>query len=184
MPLVLDATPGGASANSYASLADARAYYDSHLYATDEQLDDDELLAKALVMATRLLDEWWDWQGSATTLTQKLAWPRVDGWAFNYENSPYRSGLTYVTGAVIPSDVIPDELKHATAELARQLLAGDRTADSDVETQGLKALKASSIELTFRDNVVAKVIPDAVFQMVSRWGTLRNRKGVLKLVRA
>ena len=86
----------------------------------------------------------------------------------------------------MPSDIIPEELQEATAEYARQLLASDRAGDSDIETQGITSIKAGPVTLTFKDSVYAKVVPDAVFNLIPRdWGTIRGRvSGVMELSRA
>lgn len=158
------------TANSYATLPQARTYFADHPYATDPQLDDDDALAQALLTATALIDESFDWQGASTYCDQALAWPRC--------------GMRTISGALVPSDAIPLKIAQATAELARQLLATDRTADSDLETLDLKNIKAGPVELTF-GNARSKPIPDRVVQMLARWGWLAGKQsGVRKLVRA
>ena len=64
----------------------------------------------------------------------------------------------------------------AYAELARHLLTSDRTADSDVETQGITSLQAGPVSLTF-GAAVAKPNPDAVMVMCARLGRPRSRTG-------
>ena len=67
--------------------------------------------------------------------------------------------------------VIPQELKDATAEYARQLIDEDRSADSDIEASGITSLKAGPVALTFRDRVEAKPVPDYVVALIPReWG--------------
>jgi hypothetical protein len=87
-----------------------------------------------------------------------------------------RSGMIDLddTGTV-DSDTIPQRLKEITAEYARQLLVSNRTADSDVETQGITSLSAGPISLSFKDSIRAKVVPDAVVQMIpTEWGRVRG----------
>jgi hypothetical protein len=77
-----------------------------------------------------------------------------------------------VNGNAIASDIIPIDLKNATAELARQFKVGDRTLDNDVSVQGLTSVRAGSVGLTFKEMVEAKVLPDAVFNLlVPSWLT-------------
>lgn len=165
MALVLDATPGGVASNTYCTLAEGDAYHETRLWTDDWDGADDSTKNIALVMATRLLDEAYDWEEFTTTETQKLKWPR--------------SGiLDYRERAFIDNNAIPPELKNAVAEFARQLIAENRAADSDVEAQGLTQLKAGSVSLTFKDYVYRKVLPDAVYDMIpSWWGTLRDGRG-------
>lgn len=166
MPVpTLISTPGASNANSYASVAEGDEYHDSRLFSdtwTDASTDEKTV---SLIEATRLLDALWSWESWATSDTQALKWPRV--------------GIDdYLQRSFIPDDSIPLQLKQATAEFARQLIAADRTADSDVETQGIKSLRAGSVGIEFKDDVKAKVVPDAVVSLIPRWwGRLMGRGG-------
>lgn len=156
------ATASSASANSYCTIADADTYHETHIaHETWDDADSDDK-CRALQTATRLLDQWYEWQGSPTTLTQALQWPR--------------NGVTGTLGFQLDSSVIPTLIEQATAELARQLLDSDRTADSSLETQGLASLNAGPVSMTFR-STPAKPIPDAVQIMVGPLGQLRSRSG-------
>lgn len=164
MALVLDATPGGVSANSYATVAEADTYHESRLYVTDWTGATTPDKTAALVMATRLLDQMYEWAEWSSSTTQALQWPR-------------NGMLDFLELSNIPSTDIPVQLKNATSEFARQLLVGDRSADDDVETKGIKSLSAGPVSLTFTGTALPKVIPDAVFNMIpSHWGTVKSRK--------
>jgi len=65
MALVLNATPGAADANSYATVADADAYHEGHLYASAWTSASNTTKEQALVMATRWLDAQVRWAGVA-----------------------------------------------------------------------------------------------------------------------
>ncbi|MDP3717099.1 MAG: hypothetical protein Q8T13_04935 [Acidobacteriota bacterium] len=170
MALVLVATPGAANANSYCTLAEANTYHESHPYASAwTGAATDDARNRALATATRLLDEHIEWDGAAADSVQALCWPRL-GMLDRNENT-------------IGSTTIPQALKNATAELARQLIAGDRTADSDIETQGISSLTAGPISLAFRPGVTAKVLPDAAWSMVKLWGSLLSRSNTIPLER-
>lgn len=166
------ATAGAANANSYVTLANADQYHDDRVAVGTTWADaSDNNKTRALLWATMLLDDHYDWDGVVETETQKLNWPR--------------NGLATVNGYNLDSDTIPSEIADATAEYARQLLVADRAGDSEVETQGLTGLKVGSIELNFKDNVYAKNVPDAVAWLIPRhWGRLRGSSGVRMLVRA
>jgi hypothetical protein len=158
MALVLDDTVGGSASNTYISRADANTYFEGkyHKAAWESASDADKDIV--LVEATRVLDAMYIWRGHPTDLTtpQALDWPRT--------------GVLDSDGVnLIPEDELPDELRWATAELAMSILSGDRTADSDVEVQGLTRLKAGSVELGFKDNVYAKVLPDVVTNYIPSW---------------
>lgn len=138
--MALDATPGGASANSYATTDDLDAYAETRpgtpsWFATA----DDTAKEAALVMATRKLDGALVWTGAATTPeTQALCWPRT--------------GMSNRHGAAIGSSVLPQQLKDATCELALQMgTTGTGLADNDALLQGITSVKAGSVAVTFKE---------------------------------
>jgi hypothetical protein len=69
-------------------------------------------------------------------------------------------------GFAISPAVIPQTLKDATAELAGQLGIQDRTLDNDVIIQGIKSVRAGSVGVSFKDDIMAQVIPDFVYNMI------------------
>lgn len=169
MPVpTLIATPGALNANSYCTVAEANTYHDERLFTDDWTGASADDKTKALIWATRQLDLLYAWAGYPTDErdVQALQWPR--------------SGIVDVDGlSTIDDDVIPRELKWATAEFARQLIVANRTADSDIETQGITSLSAGPISLSFKDTVRLKVVPDAVASLIpAHWGTLRG-KGIV-----
>lgn len=171
-PPLLIATAGAADANVYATLAAADAYHEAHAHGATWREATVEAKQRALLTATRLLDQHVVWGGAATAATQRLAWPRT--------------GLLDMHGQTLSSTTIPDRIAEATAELARQLLAADRTADSEIQAKGLTSLTVGAIAMTFKEAQVAQVLPDAVWYLVSLWGTVRSRsqEGPLRLARA
>lgn len=162
MACAIDSTVGGASANSYSSIAAGDSYHETHLYGDDWNDADTDTKCRALQMASRLLDQWYEWHGAPVSNTQALLWPRI--------------GVTGPNGYLVASNAIPTRIVQATAELARQLIAGDRTADSDTEAKGIKAMSVGSISMEFR-SVAAKAIPDAVHGFVWPFGTKRGAGG-------
>ena len=111
MPAAIDATVGGASANSYVTLAAADTYFettpDSGTWI-DKTTDQKN---RALISATRWIDAL-SFYGDRCTDTQALKWPRD-----NYT----------VDGVDLACTLIPDGIKTATYELARAF-ANDTTA--------------------------------------------------------
>lgn len=159
MPLILDATAGSATANTYATRAEADTYHTTRGFSDAWTGAGTGEKDAALTWATRLLDGLFEWAGWSVSATQALQWPR-DG-VMN------RTGL-----ALLSTSAIPQEIKNATAELARQLLVADRTADSDVEAAGLKQLRAGPVELTFDETKLGKVAPDSLRTLIPRaWYT-------------
>jgi len=163
MALTLIATSGASNANSYATQAEADAFFEAHLYASDWTASTSK--DAALVMATRTLDAMVDWSGYIASDTQALQWPR--------------SGMYYRDGLYsIPVNVIPTDLKNAVAEFARALIVEDRTAENDIEANKLRSLKAGPVELSFDPGVSARVIPDSVLALLpASWFMLRSLRG-------
>jgi hypothetical protein len=158
-------TAGATNANSYCTVLEANQYHlDRPLVGSTTWADagTDEKTA-ALMWATTLLDRMFYWRGWITYPTQRLMWPRV--------------GLIQTNGLYPLSElVIPELLKFATAEYARQLLEEDKTADSS--TDELSALKVGSINLVFKDSTYTKPVPDAVVILIpEHWGYLKTSPG-------
>jgi len=168
----LDATIGGANSNSYITLTDADLYHEHLVYSSAWQTMTTLQRSDSLRHSTKLLDEWVDWFGDKTDDIQRLQWPRYDV----YGRDRF----------VIDSDVIPEEIQNATAELARLLLERDLTKSPD--TKGFSEMKVSSLQLKIdkvdRDSV--GVIPESVVIMVEPYGVVRKRGSMstVELVRA
>lgn len=146
MALVLVATAGATNANTYALAADADTLAGELFPEPTAWLAaDTETQARALVTATRLLDEL-GWPGKRVTDTQALAWPRTD------VRRPGPGGLTYDT-TMIPAAVV-----WATARLAIWLL--ERPAGEDplaASHAGLSSLSlGSELSLSFEGGAGAR----------------------------
>jgi hypothetical protein len=105
-------TPGE---DTYISTEDAQTYFDGRLYSTTWTAASPEDKERALRAATSLIDQC-DFKGNRTSSAQPLKWPR-----------------RYVAddeGRMLPSDLIPDPVKHAVCELAIYLLANDPAQQS------------------------------------------------------
>ena len=124
MALTLVATAGGLTSNTYCTQAEALTYHEAHLYASTWTGATSANKDKALAMATRLLDEQINWYGWKSSNNQALAWPRI--------------GIYDKEGVSLASNTIPTFLKNATAELARLLIASDRTVEN--EMKGFKSI--------------------------------------------
>ena len=161
--MAFDTTIAGVNANSYTSLATASTYFSERLNSTVWTAATSALQETALIHATRTLDFWVDWEGYRSTEEQNLRWPRYD--------------VQDLDGYTFDSDIIPDFLQDATAELAYYLLQEDRTAEPD--TKGFKELGVGSLKLVVdkedRDSIT--VIPDTVLSMIEGYGEVRSRGG-------
>lgn len=170
MPTI-DATVGGAASNSYELLSDANTYFDERLPLATPWVASGDATIRALIMATRVLDAMSSahrvlrrvgnadfyytsrrWTGAPATATQRLAWPRI--------------GMFDAAGNAIPSTVIPQALKDAESELAGQLLMADTTLDNVIAVSGITSVKAGSVSVSFKNDIAAHVLPDAVLNLM------------------
>ncbi len=166
--MAIDATPSGANANSYISVDDADSYFSTHLYPAEWDSADVDQKERALKMSTRILDEKIDWIGDKNTKEQALAWGR--------------SGVID-DGYDVPSTIVPEPVKNATAEFAKHLIADNSTENAD--GKGLEKLEVGSVKLTFDKTDTADVLPNIVQEMLRGWGDIwtRNKMVTASLVR-
>jgi Putative DnaT-like ssDNA binding protein len=117
--MALVATVGGASSNSYVTLAEANAYFTDRIDSTTngDWTNDDAGVARtdaaksaALVTATRRIDEE-SFLGVKVSTTQALKWPRVS--VYDEDGFPFAT------------DSIPERVKQATYMVALELLRTD-----------------------------------------------------------
>lgn len=139
MPLI--ETPGAANANTYATLAEFKAYRDARLPASAAAVAaTDAAIEAALIVAARALDASFDWTGAAVDAVQALTWPR--------SGMLTRNGFAIATSG---SASITQPLKDAQCEWAYQLLAGvDTTSDNDAAKLGISSVKAGSVAVSFQ----------------------------------
>jgi len=168
--MALDATASSPTFNCYVSREDANTIVDDGLYF-DSWLNASTVdQERALMFATRLLDEFVQWNGAPVLSTQPLGWPR------NYVQRPNRPPGTYFDGADVP-----DEIKYLTVQYAEALLAEDLFKDNEV---GLTSLSVGSIALAFNKRDRKKAMPESLRVMASQFGTVRVGGGsVATLIR-
>ena len=130
MALTIDASVGGAAANSYATEAEVIAYMATRLNAsawtTLSGSSCTETEKAAMIEAQRELSVL-QWAGTQASSTQALQWPRY--WVSNPDD-PWK--YYYL------STVVPTRVKNAQAELAFQFLkAGTTDVAAVPSTQGI-----------------------------------------------
>ena len=130
---VLDATVAGADSNSYVSMAFAYAYFCDTLEAREWTAFPLEDRARALVSATRKIDEEFRYYGQPYDVVtpQALKFPR---------DSDYDSAGNLE---------IPDGIAYATCELALHLLRAQRDGDlvdrERMQEQGVRRLSVDGV---------------------------------------
>ena len=154
MPPAIDASPGGAAANSYVTVAEADAYFDARLFSTKWTAADANTKITALLTATARVDQE-GFVGERVTLTQRLEWPRSD--------------VEEPDGKDVDSAIIPPRVKAATCEIAVWLLG----QSSDPATPDPLAKFASlnvpgGLSFTLRPGArAADTLPDVVARLLA-----------------
>ena len=182
LTLIKEDGTGKVDANSYADVADGDAYHEGHLYASAWTGATVDQKAAALVMATRLIDSQFQFNGWRAHEEQRLQWPR--------ERCPDPDlGLAVAAVLRLPSDsyvgsgVVPMVVVDATCEMARELLIGDRTEAPDGEGIAQFGI-AGGVSVTFDKGDRRPVVPAVVATMLAKFGWLVGaRSGAVKLVR-
>ncbi|HQI77250.1 MAG TPA: hypothetical protein PK384_12110, partial [Candidatus Latescibacteria bacterium] len=138
LTLVKEDGTGLSNANSYASVAEGDAYFEGHLYATAWTGASAGSKAAALVMATRLVDSQYQFNGVRANEGQALQWPRAEC------RDPDRASAEWGSRSAecVPEDEVPASVVQATCEMARELLIADRTAAAPGE--GIAATQTST----------------------------------------
>lgn len=180
MAVTVVATAGASNANSFLTVAEMEAIAEAHTQAQYAAWDGADDQAALVVMATRIIVAYFSgrktlvhgggdpftrifprWTGAPATTTQRLPWPRT--------------GMYDINGNALASDAIPEDLKLATAELVLALAAdGATTGDNDAAAAGISSVKAGSVSVSFRGDMLltSKPLPDAVLlYLVPSWYT-------------
>jgi hypothetical protein len=155
--LVVETGAGLVNANAYATVAEGDSFAEDHLYASPWVDATSDNKRKALIFATRLLDEQTAWRGYKATDTQALQWPR--------------SGAYDRGGYAIDSNELPGDVKKAAWLLAMALLGEDRTEDP---IYGFSSIGVGSIQLGIDKTNEAPIVPKSIALMLAHLGTVRG----------
>ena len=150
MAAVIDATLGGASANSYVTLADADAYFETTPDATNWDDKTNDQKNRALISATRWIDAL-SFYGDRCSETQALKWPRED----------YKvDGIAWVCTA------IPASIKIATYELARAFANDTDAITGSTGTTGLyEQVELGELKVKYKDSSMTPGVVNNVFDL-------------------
>jgi hypothetical protein len=181
MTLVKEDGTGKADANAYADVADGDAYHEGHLYATAWTGATAVQKTAALVMATRLIDAEYQFNGVKTVDVQALQWPRVNCPDPDKAPIPILTSLLLVD-PFVPFSIVPKALVQATCEMARELLVADRTAAPAGE--GLKYENVGGNQTGYDKLDRRPIISPVAQALLDKFGSLINaRSGAVRLVR-
>jgi hypothetical protein len=182
LTLVKEDGTGMTDANAYADVADGNDYHNGHLYATAWTGASDDQKAVALVMASRLIDTEYQFNGLRSVDSQALQWPRVNCLDPDKAPIPILTSLLLVD-PFVPFSIVPKQVVQATCEMARELLITDRTAAPAGE--GLAYQNTGGNQTGYDKSDRRPVISPVAQAMLIKFGSLlKSRSGAVKLVRA
>ena len=179
--LVKETGAGLFNSNSYASVADADLYHAGHLYASTWTGATSAQKSVALVMATRLIDAEYQFNGTRTTANQALQWPRAMCPEPDNVHVPI-SALLPIPCDYVRYDSVPKAVVQATCEMARAMLVEDRTANPLGE--GLKFTGLGVNQTSFDKSDRRPVLTQLAQVMLSKYGSqISAKSGAVRLVR-
>lgn len=171
--MALDATVGGANANSYANASEVDAYIAAHPFTsgwTDTATNEPHLK-----YATVILDNWFNWDGvqdDTSFPNAALEWPRSLRTTLRTRDlsnlDPYDVDTSFGSGRYDPADydgIVPDEIKNAQIEMALHLAKNTKIFDR----KELENVNIGNLKIKFDTNKV-QLIPSAVLAFVEKFG--------------
>lgn len=142
-------------ANSYLDVAEATQILTDTVGNESWFTLTDSVKLASLIQASQLLDSNFDWIGELSSDVQTLRWPRKN--AFDRD------------GRLIPDNIIPNDVKYATAYYAVSLTKskGINSVPNNVES-----LKVGPIALTFdsNDSINEQLVPRFIISLLKNLG--------------
>ena len=171
MAVTIDATVGGASANSYITLSEANTFVEAMISSTDVSkwtTGTDDTRNRALAAATQRLDRE-RFIGARATNTQALQFPRTGVRRPDTYVNTYSTGFPFrISEDYFSEEEIPDQIKRAQIELAVYL----HNNTDGISLSGLndfKNVKIGSLDVT--PDKTGAVGADHVPPMIERYLT-------------
>jgi hypothetical protein len=181
LPLIKEDGMGKADANAYADVADGDAYHAGHLYATAWTGASADQKAVALVMASRLIDAEFQFNGTRTTANQALQWPRAMCPEPDNVHVPI-SVLLPIPYDYVQYDKVPKAVVQATCEMARELLIADRTTAPVGE--GLTYQNIGGNQTGYDKTDKRPVLSQVAQVMLAKYGSqISAKSGAVRLMR-
>ena len=193
LTLIKEDGTGKADANSYASVADGDAYFEGHLYATAWTAATSGTKAAALVMATRLVDSQFQFNGYRAHEEQALQWPR-ERCPDPDRNAVGSSLQSPVLSSFVASDEVPKGVVEAVCEMARELLIADRTAappgegissqQSSTSSHDSSGGSSSQTSISYSKEDTRPIVSRVAQAMLAKYGAvIQGGSGSVRLVR-
>jgi|ERR1041385_1957589 hypothetical protein len=156
--MALIATIGGSTSNSYVTLTEANDYFADRLNTTEWDAATSETKEKALVTATRRIDEE-QFFGYKVSNTQALKWPRY--------NVLDEDGFFFFA-----PDLIPEPIKQAVFITALELLRADFLAENYMGN--FSYFSAGTVQIKQFTQQSAGRLPSDAFRLLQRFMTSGN----------
>lgn len=141
--------------NSYLDVAEATQILSETIGNESWLALTDSVKLASLIQASQLLDSNFDWTGEISTDVQTLRWPRKN--------------VIDRDGRLTPSDVIPNDVKLATAQMAVYLTKskGINSIPNNVES-----LKVGPISLSFdsKESINEQLVPRYIIALLNYLG--------------
>ena len=150
MAATINATLKSATANSYVTLAEADAYFETVPNSSSWDAKTDDQKNRALISATRWIDSL-NFYGVRCDSSQALDWPRND---------------YHVDRVELVCASIPNNIKYATYELARALADDPESITGTTGDTGLyEAVKLGDLEVKYNTSSQATGTVNNVFDV-------------------
>lgn len=171
--LVVEDGTGLEDANSYATLEEADALHADEVHSAAWAATAEDSRKKALVTATRMLDQFVEWNGYKKTEDQALQWPRTDC------PDPDRAGGR----EFMPDDEVPKFLVRAVCFYALAVLS--QNPEVQPSGQGLSDFELTGVmSVSFDLSTRPEMVPEWVQLELLRYGRpASTRSGTVKLLR-
>jgi hypothetical protein len=183
LTLVVEDGTGLTNSNSYVSVAEADTYNDGHVANTAWSALTTAQKEEAIVMATRVIDGEYQFNGFKKLISQALQWPRRDAKDPDRDDSVFPTTLSSRANE-FPEDEIPVLLKNATIELAREYVLTGDTASGFHEGAGIAEVEIDGFtKIVFNKTDIKATMPRHVITMLSKLG-FKIGSGSFNLVRA
>lgn len=138
--------------DSYVTVANADTYHAASIHGASWTAASTTTKEQALLTACRMLERQ-TWQGTKTSPSQALDWPR--------------SGLSDPEGVAIPSGAVPQFIKDAQCELALSLINDPSVQTSTDTSLNTRRLKAGSAEIEYFRPTSGSRFPTIVAELVN-----------------
>lgn len=183
MNLVKETGAGLTTSNAYVDVVDANAFFETHIYASAWAPLGADYQARALIMASRQLDQTWQFNGYKMNPLQAMQWPRMRCPDPDID-SPTAGNLRFFPNSNwLDETKVPQIVKDATCQMALDLLTTNRTADPD--DRGIRTIDIfQGVKIEFDKADQRRIVPDSVRVSLMKYGRpLDGAGGTARLVR-